>query len=995
MALACVLLGAVMRSSLDGVLGPTGLPFLFFFPAVAAAAWFGGLAPGIMAILAAALLAKWLYLTPVHSLAMPGSFDIAALLGFLSGSALIVFAIEAVHRSRARLVLELQERQRAESGMAKAYEQLATTLRSIGDGVIVTDAEGLITSINAEGERLTGWRSAEAVGTSLTTVFRIIHEKTRNPVESPVASVLRDGRVVALANHTVLLARDGREIPIDDSAAPVRRGDGPILGVVLVFRDATAQRAAYEAHARLAAIVEFSDDAIFTKSLDGIVRTWNRSAERLFGYRADEIVGKPITTLIPPELHHQEPEILSLLRSGRPVDRLETDRITKDGRRLRVSLSISPLRDSEGELIGAAKIVHDITEIAAARESLAREKELLATTLASIGDAVIATDPEGRVTFLNGEAERLTGWTSADARGRPLPEVFHIVNEQTRAIVENPVEKALRLGAVVGLANHTVLLARDGSEWPIDDSAAPIIMNGRVFGVVLVFRDVTERKQVEAALRESERRFRLMADAAPVLIWTTGTDMGATWFNKGWLDFVGRPIEREIGAGWLDGIHPEDVPSCRQTYGMAFAAREPFSRTYRLRRHDGEYRWVFDRGVPLYDSSGAFAGYIGSSVDVTESILAEKARRDADRRKDEFLAILSHELRNPLAPIRMAVGLLRQIGPPDPELHELRDIIERQTSQLSRLLDDLLDVSRIASGKIVLRKERIHLGLAIASAVESVRPAVQARNHELAVTMPSDAIYLDGDLGRLAQVFTNLLHNAVKYTENGGRIRLWVEREGSDVLVGVRDTGVGIAPEQLGRVFEMFAQVDESLEHSQGGLGVGLSLSRTLVELHGGHIEAHSDGIGHGSEFIVRLPIVLAPEPESRGQGLATGPPSAPTGTRILIADDNVDSAAVLAWSLRRSGHEVRVAHDGESALEAIQVFQPRLAILDIGMPRLNGYQLAARIRERLGPDVVLVAVTGWGQEEDKRRALAAGFNHHLTKPLDLSDIEKLVTTLC
>ncbi|MGH7972970.1 MAG: PAS domain-containing protein, partial [Limisphaerales bacterium] len=280
-----------------------------------------------------------------------------------------------------------------------------------------------------------------------------------------------------------------------------------MAGVVLVFRDVTEQRRAHEASVRLAAVIEHSGEVIVTKNLDGIIQTWNASGERLFGYRAEEIIGKSVTILFPPERLKEEDHILGNLRQGKTVERLETIRVAKDGRRIPVAVSVSPLRNSEGELTGASKVIHDITDLVAAREALIREKELLATTLASIGDAVVVTDAYGHVTFLNEEAERLTQWKAADATGRSLPEVFHIVNEQTRQAVENPVEKVLRLGSVVGLANHTVLIRRDGSELPIDDSGAPIrVADGPLFGVVLVFRDFTERKRLEQTLRENAER---------------------------------------------------------------------------------------------------------------------------------------------------------------------------------------------------------------------------------------------------------------------------------------------------------------------------------------------------------------------------------------------------------------------------------------------------------------------------------------------------------
>jgi PAS domain S-box-containing protein len=507
-----------------------------------------------------------------------------------------------------------------------------------------------------------------------------------------------------------------------------------------------------------------------------------------------------------------------------------------------------------------------LTVRAQAAAALHEQREWFSTTLGSIGDAVIATDTQRRVTFLNAVGESLTGWTQEAAVGAPLVNVFKIINEQSRKPVEDPATKVLREGTIVGLANHTVLVAKDGTERPIDDSAAPIRdAEGRIIGVVLVFRDVTERRRAEQALRE------------------------------------------------------------------------------------------------------------------------------ADRRKDDFLAILSHELRNPLAPIRLAVGMLQKIGPPDPELRELRDIIERQTSQLARLLDDLLDVSRIASGKIVLRKERVSLGLAVTSAVESVRPLIDSQRHELSVKLASNPLYVEGDLARLAQVFVNLLNNAAKYTEKGGRIWLSVEREGSDAIVRVRDTGIGIPADQLTHIFEIFVQVDKSLERTRGGLGVGLSLVQRLIELHGGSIEAHSEGAGAGSEFIVRLPALVTPDvvtPAALPE--ADGSPDR-IRYRILVADDNIDSARMLAKILGQRGHEVRVMYDGHSTIDATKSFLPELAILDIGMPEMNGYEVARRLRSEFGDRIVLVAITGWGQEEDKRLAREAGFDHHLTKPVDYDAIENLL----
>lgn len=777
LALVFALIGWLGREALTPAVGPTAIPFIFFFPAIAAAAWYGGLGPAVLATIVSTLAADVSFIEPVGTLSLTHAADVAGMFAFLFASGVIIAAIESMQRVRVRLLLELSERSRLEREAAEARDLLATTLESIGDGVIVTNAKGDVTFLNPEAERLTGWKRADACGRRLEIVFRIINEETRRPADNPVETVLRTGALVALANHTVLLSRGGAEIPIDDSAAPVREGTGPVFGVVLVFRDVSEQRKTQRALSQLAAVVKDSGDAIFTKNLDGVIQTWNPSAEALFGYRADEAVGKPATLLIPPDRAEEESFILARLRNGQPVERMETVRVAKNGRLIPVSISVSPLKDRDGNVIGASKIIHDVTDIRAAREALERERELLATTLASIGDGVIVTDVSGRVSFMNAEASRLTGWTQSDAQGQELPTVFRIINERTRQPVENPVDKVVRLGTVVGLANHTILIAKDGTETPIDDSAAPIRQTGStLFGVVLVFRDITERKHAEESVRESEERFRLMADAAPVLIWISGTDKLCTWFNKQWLEFVGRTMDQELGNGWAENVHPQDFDRCLQIYTTSFDAREPFSMEYRLKRRDGEYRWILDNGVPRY-SKGEFSGYIGSCMDITDRRRAEASLREADRRKDEFLAILSHELRNPLAPIRLAVAMLRSVGPPQRELQDLRDVIERQANQLGRLLDDLLDVSRITSGKIVLRKDRVSLGVAVSSGIESSRPLIHALGHELVVRMPSQPIDVEADVARLAQVFANLLNNAAKYTEKAGCITLDVERE--------------------------------------------------------------------------------------------------------------------------------------------------------------------------------------------------------------------------
>lgn len=509
-------------------------------------------------------------------------------------------------------------------------------------------------------------------------------------------------------------------------------------------------------------------------------------------------------------------------------------------------------------------------------ERLRRVQEELATTLRSVGDAVIATDEAGRVRFINAVAEQLTGWSSREARGVPLSEVFTIYNEQTNEPAQSPVDRVLREDSIVGLAHQTVLRSRDGVVRPIEDSGAPIrAEDGRISGVVLVFRDATRERAARQALIDSR-----------------------------------------------------------------------------------------------------------------------DALREADRRKDVFLATLSHELRNPLAPIRTATRVLESPHLTQQDLERSRAIISRQVRHMAALLDDLLDISRITRGALTLKKELIDLHGLLEAAIETAQPAISAKQHVLNIEWPPSLIKLFADPVRLTQVVANLLTNAAKYTKPGGRITLGARRDAAHVVIYVRDNGIGIAPEQQPKVFEMFSQVDTGRAHAEGGVGIGLALVKGFVELHGGIVVARSDGLDQGSEFVVTLP---APGPVSSDDAL---PPNLETvataapARRVLIADDNRDAAEILAVLLDQSGYAVHLAFTGPDALARAAEHRPQAAVLDIGMPGLSGYEVAQQIRAQAwGESMLLIALTGWGQEDDKRKALDAGFNHHLTKPVDPDALEALIAT--
>ena len=441
-------------------------------------------------------------------------------------------------------------------------------------------------------------------------------------------------------------------------------------------------------------------------------------------------------------------------------------------------------------------------------------------------------------------------------------------------------------------------------------------------------------------------------------------------------------------------MHPDDVERCAKAWLWHLRKGRDFEIEVRHRRHDGVYRWFVSRAVPFRDQGGTILSWFGTTTDIHEQKEMEETLRQADRRKDEFLATLAHELRNPLAPIRNALHIMRLKGDDPATVDQARKIMDRQLGQLVRLVDDLLDVGRITRGKLELRRERIELGAVIRNAVDATQPLIEAAGHQLEVILMPGPVYLDADPVRLAQVLSNLLNNAAKYMDRGGKIWLTTAADGAEaVVVTVRDQGIGIPAEALPSVFEMFTQLDGSLERSHGGLGIGLTLAKQLVELHGGSIQARSEGIGHGSEFSVRLPIVLtargdAPiveKPDSHGHGQY----------RVLVADDNHDAVESMGMMLRLMGNEVRTVRDGLQAIEEAAAFRPDIVVLDIGMPRMNGYEAARRIREqRWGSGMILVALTGWGQEEDKRRATEAGFDLHFTKPVSATDFERLMARL-
>ena len=760
-----------------------------------------------------------------------------------------------------------------------------------------------------------------------------------------------------------------------------------------------------------------------------------------------------------------------------------------------------------------------------AQARAAERSDLLRVTLGSIGDAVITTNMHGEVSYLNAVAEKLTGWTSDEALGEPLETVFRIVNEQTREPAPNPAERALQSGAIVGLDNHTVLLAKGGVEHPIDDSAAPITdAEGNISGSVLIFRAISERRDFEkrdavrllearllasivessddAIVRKSldgivqswnaaaERLFgypaaeaigrhislvippdrlaeedaiiarlkrgqrvehfetvRVRRDGSQVQVSLTispihdaaGHVVAASkivrdvtdrkrveadrekffklvesstdfigicdangvplYMNPAGLKLVGlRGIDDPRGASVREFFFPEDQARIMDEFFPSVIANGHGEVDVRFRNFDtGTARWMAYKVLKLTDTAGQMVGFATVSQDVTDRRRLEDHLRslaadlsEADQRKNEFLATLAHELRNPLAPLSNMVAVLKLAGDDETRRANAIETMDRQLTQLVRLVDDLLDLSRITHNRIELRRGRVELSSVIQQAVHTARPLVDAAGHRLILALSREPIHLNADPVRLSQVFGNLLNNSSKYTEPGGTITVTTARETGDAVIVVEDTGVGIPADQLENVFDMFSQLDRSGKSSQGGLGIGLTLVRRLVQMHGGSVEARSAGAGQGSAFVVRLPIeevAATDEPE-----VLKRPTQA---RRILVVDDNRDAAESLSMLLSITGHETAMAHDGAAAYESADRERPDVVLLDLGLPTLSGYEVCRRIRQQpWGREMFVIALTGWGQDEDRQKTREAGFDGHLVKPVAYDALLRLLDSL-
>ena len=996
LAFGAIAAAVLLRYLLNPWMGEA-LPLVTLFGAVAAVVWVGGYRPAIVAALAGYIACDYLFIEPRGRLAVVDLGHVIGVLAYLFTCFLIIGFGEAMRRAQMRA--------------NEQRELLRVTLRSIGDAVITTDVDGRVTYMNAVAESLTGWMHTEAVGQALDAVFRIINEDTRLPVENPATKALRDGVVVGLANHTLLIQKDGSECPIDDSAAPITDEYGHVAGCVLIFRDDTAQRRLARDKtgelltARLlASIIESSDDAIVSKSLDGIIQSWNDAAERLFGYAADQVIGRHISLIIPAERIAEEEHIIASLKAGKRIQHFETTRLRSDGRRILVSLTISPIKDDAGNVIGASKIVRDVTR---QRQSEQRERQLLAET-AEANAKFHAFFDQGAlfagILDLNGsvlDANRLSWEAYGYAREQIVGKPFW---EGPWWAPSAPLVEQIKAGSAQAAAGQTFraelpFFMADGSERVLDVMIQPIRDDtGRVLFLAPTGVDITDRNRAEA----DREKFVTLIENSTDFIGICDLQGVPFFINRAGLAMVGLDdIEHARRMPVASFFFPDDQDRITQEFFPSVLEQGHGEIEVRFRHFKtGHALWMAYKVLTLPDAAGRPIAFATVSQDVTErKRLEDNLRRlaadlsEADRRKNEFLAMLAHELRHPLAPISNAARALRLGRRDDEALPSASEMLERQVGHMARLVDDLLDMSRITRGRIELRKERVELAPIVDQAVEAVRSLYRNMNHELTVSLPTQSMHLDADPARLAQVVGNLLNNASKFTDKGGHVWLTIEQEGEQAVIRVKDNGIGIDAENLLRIFEMFAQVDTSLERSRDGLGIGLTLVKTLVEMHGGTVDVRSDGIGRGSEFTVRLPILS--DTSIRLSQPAVSQPAPVVGRRILIVDDSEDGAESLAMLLQFSGHETHKAYDGVEAIEAAERLRPDAVLLDIGLPKLNGYEVCSRIRqEPWGKSLMLVALTGWGQEEDRHRSREVGFDAHLVKPVDHDVLLRLLASV-
>jgi PAS domain S-box-containing protein len=809
----------------------------------------------------------------------------------------------------------------------------------------------------------------------------------------------------------------GRALPVRDGAGRIVRW----LGTCTEIHEQKANQAALQdARLRQDAALVAADIGTWNYDIRADRLYADRNLAAIFGATDTSAVGASLADYLdaihPDDLARARAAIGATIADGAPFEEQYRVRAAAGGWRHVLARAKVTFGD-DGRPAWMPGIVLDITRQQEIEDALRASETRFRRLVDSNVIGILRYRMDGAIVDANQSFLDMLGYTRADIEHGRLSSSL-LTPPEWLAANERVMDQLRRTGR---MDNHIKEYYRkDGSRVSVqmgatmmDDGVADGggvdagAAGGSAEGIAYVV-DISPIRDAQQALARSEAQFRALADNIPQLAWMTEADGRVSWHNSRWYEYTGTTPDENCGPNWKKVHHPDHVDAMVARYLDHIRRGVVWEDTFPLRGRDGSYRWFLSRAVPLRDEAGVIQRWFGTNTDITEQRAAAEALREADQRKDEFLAMLAHELRNPLAPIAAAADFLT-IGKPDAaRLREVTAVIARQASHMTGLIDDLLDVSRVTRGQVTLNRAPVALAALVAEAVEQVRPLIEAKGHALALDLPSDAlppdaVLVNGDRKRLVQVFANLIGNAAKYTPDGGHIGVRVDVRDDAVEIQVADDGIGMSAHLLARAFELFSQGERSADRSQGGLGIGLALARSLVDLHGGRIAAASDGPGQGSRFSVTLPRLQrqaagAAPPAAVPAGVPAGvfailPAAAPL--RVLIVDDNVDAAQILAMFIEALGHRADVLHSPSAALawvEDAHRARPDLCLLDIGLPEFDGYELAARLRAIPGlADLPLVALSGYGQAQDKEKALAAGFDRHVVKPIQGDDVMALL----
>ncbi len=895
--------------------------------------------------------------------------------------------VELLTELAARIYVRV-ERSRAEEALRESNVLLDTLLTRAPIGFCMLDRELRYVRINDMLAEFNGIPVAAHLGRALAEVVPGLEASVRAITEL----ILRTGE--AVCNHEFCgetAAAQGSKRYWNESWYPVCDGEGKIVGFGGVVEEITARKKSEETMARLAAIVHSSHDALFSEDLDGIVTSWNPGAEQIFGYRAEEIVGTSIMRLMPADRQAAERGLQRQIVDGELGGTFEEIRLTKDGREFPASITIAPLKDAAGKVIGTSRVLRDVTERKRAEEVLRENAAVFSTLIAQAPMGTYVVDAQFRMRQINAEAMPAFG-SVHPLIGRDFQEVVEILWGPEVG------------GTIIGVLRHTLATGerfisppfteqrhdvgiKQTYEWEMQRVTLP---DGQ-HGVVCYFQEVTERARAAEALRASQERMHLAAEATGVGIWEWNAVTNAIRWDAMMFQIYGiepTPDRLVHYQDWRGAVLPEELAENEAILQETIRRGGQSTREFRIqRRSDGECRWIHAVETVRANHEGTAEWVLGTNLDVTERKNAEQTIRDEAKRKDEFLAMLGHELRNPLAAIRHAVQIAHETPDDHDACHWAAGVIDCQSAQLSRMVDDLLDVARINRGRIDLRPETLDLQKVLESAIAVVQRLVRKGRHHFIQEIGSN-LRVTGDAARLQQVYVNLLNNAAKYTPETGTIRLEARCEGAEVIITISDNGVGIPSDLLPHVFDLFRQADSTLDRSQGGLGIGLSVVKSLVEMHHGRITVESRAGTVGTTVTVRLPLLTETGTVPATAEVEAGSASLPNALRVLIVDDHQDAALGLAQLLKRRGCEVSCAHTGPDGLTRAREFHPQVLLLDLGLPGFDGYELARLLRAE--PDfreAILIAISGYAQDGDRARCHDAGFDGHFAKPINFQKL--------